>query len=219
MTPTSRRTTWKDVAGRAAFAVVLLGVGLVWTSLSWSPGPTLTDRIAAMPLATLASLDGPTVQEVLFEGRVGARNEVLRDGLVAYERFRRVIDIRGDELWVFDTRVTPPLQIDLADGSIEVAGDFGLIDAEPGEPGENERYDGFAIGAPVLVLGRIAPGATAIEAEALIGGTRETYLQRRTNQRWPLLLAGVVCIVLGATAIAGLIRSGASPWHTRQRRS
>ena len=93
----------------------------------------------------------------LIRGNISPTNTVLAHALVAYEQSRAVRDIRDERVWVADSRQTPTLIVDLADGPVEIGGDYLLVGDLRLHTDGATRYAGLDIGG--AGNGRCAGGA------------------------------------------------------------
>lgn len=206
-------------------SVLLLGLGLVFLLAGVGVAVFGAQQIGAAaarverlsPLARAALDDRLAGQEALLEGRISAQNPALFQDFVAYlrEEYRG----RGkNRSWGEVERFTPPLLIDLPDGTAALADDQYLLNHPPHtreEPGAqgwfgiiNEgatRERGFRAGDPVLALGTLASGreGLVLRAEWLYGGTRAEYLDNQRRAAAGLSWLGV-CIALIGLVVGGI---------------
>lgn len=131
----TRMTASKRRRRMSLVNVALLGVGLIFllagvrlaTTLA-SEARTTTERVERLvPLSATAINDSPAGREVLIEGRISDRNPALVEGLVAYGRE----EYRGGNSWEDDEQRTPPLWIEVPDGTVVLADSPYRLDEPP----------------------------------------------------------------------------------------
>ncbi|WP_017298216.1 hypothetical protein [Nodosilinea nodulosa] len=173
-------------------------------------------EVARLRVATADTLNEQGAR-VLLEGWVSDRTSTSdRSPLVAYNQYHRV---RRDGEWEWDKvrSYTPTLWVYVPGGEVEIAAGYTLR-STPSlvEAGSDERYEGFQVEDPVLVLGTLAAaGAPPVVGEAEIGfETKQAYLasldRDRSTARWLGLLFLVLgnLLTLGAAGAAYLIWRG-----------
>lgn len=159
-------------------------------------------KVSRLSPVSASALAGGAVEvggEVLVEGYIGEENEVVypQGEFVAYLYKRRRISVNDDgqpkpERWRKWEQVTPPLLLDLADGKVQVENDDYAIEnlrvvegPEMRVAGSQShikysitRYEGIAVGDPVIAVGTLMAGGEVprIEAEFVARGTREEYI-------------------------------------------
>lgn len=213
MAARSRTIHWSLRLGQTAFGLILAGFGLLGALLFNQPRDFIADQFDQLaPLARADLLAAPADSDVLIEGRVSARNEIIGHGLVAYASERSVRDIRDDLVWVADEFVTPALVIEMAGGPITAAGNYALSGDLPAIVEGGRRWRGLAPGDEVVVLGRPAFGnlAEQIIPAYIVRGSRQSYPRPGPN---PLaLIAAAGLIALGGGIMAWLLRQGYAPF-------
>lgn len=204
-------------------AFVALGVFLgVFVAGESRASADRAERLVPAGAAALAS--AAPGSELLVEGTVSPRNTARFRDFVAYvrEEFRGADD-NGDEKWLEDERVTPPLLIE-AGGPVQLANDDYSLDG-PHEYWKEEglnwsssteegtkRYRGFVAGRPAMAIGTAAPGAEGNElrAEFVYGGTRAQYIAERRSS------ASIFPWVGLAVGLAGAAVSFVGAWVLRR---
>ncbi|HYF61328.1 MAG TPA: hypothetical protein VD886_00855 [Herpetosiphonaceae bacterium] len=208
-----RSIHWSLSLGQTAFGLILAGLALIGAMLFNRPHDAIADQLDRLaPLTRAALLEAPAARDVLIEGRVSERNESLGNGLVAYASERSVVDIRGDTIWVADESVTPPLVIEMADGSITTSGNYSLYGDMPVVTEGARRLRGLSAGDEVVIIGRptFDNSAEQILPDSVIRGSRESYPRPGFN----LITLGVAIVLMavGAGIMAWLLRRGYSPF-------
>jgi hypothetical protein len=198
------------------FGVVLLLLGLYLGVALAGESRARGARAANLePLAAAALQRQAPGAEVLVEGTLSPRNEARFREFVAYVRQEfRGADQNGDDRWVEDERVTPPLLVE-ASGPVLVANEryemVGLherwqeegLEWSSREQQGTKRYFGLVAGRPVTVIGKVvpAPEGQALAAELVYGGTRAEYIAlQQQNAGW-LPWFGALFGLVGAAAI------------------
>jgi hypothetical protein len=213
MTIQRRSIHWSLHLGQAAFSLILLGVGMLGMMIFNRPHDSTADQLEQLPaLARAELLAAPRTTDVLIEGRVSARNEVLGHGFVAYTRDMGSPDFHNDIVWHTDEYATPALVIDMADGPVTVAGNFTLSGSLPVITEGAYRYHGLAAGDPVVVIGRpdFANSAEQIYSATIIRGTRASY--PRPGPNWSFVIIALGLIAAGGAIMAWLLRRGYRPF-------
>lgn len=194
--------------------------GLLFVGLGYFMGVSFAGeaRAKAERVEGLAPADAPTLasaasgSELLVEGLVSERNQPRFRDFVAYvrEEFRGA-DNNGDEKWVEDERLTPPLLLE-AGGLVQIGNEdyeLGAPHARWQEEGLNwssrteegtKRYRGLVAGRPAMALGAVAPGreGNELRAELIYGGTRAEYIAEQRGAAGVLPWVGVAIAAAGA---------------------
>ncbi|NJO07561.1 MAG: hypothetical protein HC876_19735 [Chloroflexaceae bacterium] len=169
-------------------------------------------RLEQLPVVSAAGLrDSTTGREVLIEGRIDERSPVAESGLVAYhvEQLRENSD--GDLEWRTTETIAPPLLVLLADGPVQVSGDYSLRNP-PAEVtmSSDLRHTGFPVHTPLIAIGMIVDGLEGPElrAEFIAEGTRANFIaQAQTfavSGAWVggiLSGIGVLLLAIGAVVL------------------
>jgi hypothetical protein len=216
--------------GPAIIPVFLIGFGLIFLALGIflaTAGAQQADADAERaeqlsPLTVAALEDSRPGREVLIEGRISERNPSLFRQFVAYVREEyRGSDDDDREKWQEDERRTPPLLIEVADGTVSLANNNYALDNPPhvwhdsetsrvwnGFTGEGtKRYRGFQAGDLALAIGTLASGSEGLElqAEQVYGGTRSSYIaDRRQAAVWMPRIGGIFGLFGLAITLAGI---------------
>jgi hypothetical protein len=203
------------------------GMGLLFTLIGLGLGvlaPTMIyrnmQRVATLEPLSMAALSARAPGDaVLLEGRISERNETQWRGYVAYIREEYVRETgsgdnsRSDYTWETDLTVTPPLLIDLPDGSVQVANDgyglgtrkeFKVANTREGQ----RRFSGLQLGDPVVAFGtlRSVDDGVAIAAEVVSRGTKAQYL---ADERMWIYITGALG---GMFLLVGLFLLGVLLW-------
>lgn len=179
------------------FGLASLGMLALWAIGDPSAALRALPHLSARELAAL-----PGGREVLVEGRIGVREPGL-SGLVAFERDElRSAEFAGESSveWTTVERRTPPLLIDTPSGRVELTNDDYILLHPPRETTEPDgsRLKAFAVGDPVVVVGRsVGEGTAALSTQRLVGGTRNTYLAELEAADGPLLWIALAALVFG----------------------
>jgi hypothetical protein len=204
---------WSLHLGQAAFSLILLGVGMLGMMIFNRPHDSTADQLDQLPALSRAQLlAAPRSADVLIEGRVSDRNEILGHGFVAYTRDMGSPDFHNDIVWHTDEYATPALVVDMADGPVTVAGNYTLSGDVPVIAEGDYRYHGLAVGDPVLVIGRpdFANIAEQLYSATIIRGTRASYPRPGANSL--LLIVALGLIAAGGAIMAWLLRRGYRPF-------
>ena len=207
---------WSFPLGRTAFGMLLLGFALIIATLFNPSSNALAAQVRQLkPTTRTDLLSGDQRGEILIEGRISRKNEVLAQSLVAYQRTRAGRDSRNDIVWSLEDIQNPPLQIDLADGSVIVAGNYSLLGSLLAKLEGDYRYEGFAVGDSVLVIGEALPGNSEMQLSAnyIMRGTRAEYTSRSVAAL-PMLI-GLGMFLGGAATLSWLLWRGNSPFPNR----
>ena len=203
--------------GQFAFSLVLMGgatIGTVW--LQRSNDYVDTQIRLLTPLSRSELLLTTTDDVALIEGRISQTNTVVAHALVAYEQSREVRDIRNEPVWVPDSKQTPTIIVDLADGPVEIGGEYQLGGDLRTQTDGVMRYTGLGIGDAVMVLGKRQPWTAGVRLDAsyVVRGTRAEVFQRRINY-WGFGMGGAL-VVLGLGMMGWLLGQGYSPFGKRR---
>jgi hypothetical protein len=185
-----------------ATALALLGALCLLLGTLFSLGATVSIGANAARVERLEPASAAIVaarapgRDVLVEGRISPATPLASPPLVAY-----VVERPGpDSSWQIAERITPPLLVDLDDGQVRVVGSYALDATSWSVPQPDARLRGFIPGDPVTVLGLVVAGdQPTIQAELVLGGTRESYIGASRSQRpfGPRAL-GFGLLILGA---------------------
>ncbi|GAB4130510.1 MAG: hypothetical protein Fur005_48670 [Roseiflexaceae bacterium] len=212
----SRSLHWSIRLGQLAVSLMLFGIGVMVQPLFQPTVPTLQQAIASHPRGNAAMLaTDPGTTTYLFEGQIGPQNEALIESLVAYHQARAVIDIRGERAWSPAESVLPSLEIMLADGVVAINGNYHLTGQLHERMVGEQRYQGVAVGDPVIVIGTVMPvhQPPLINASYLIAGRVADY-QKPVIPWTPILFGG--CLLLsGLGLVIWLWRRGYRPFGDR----
>jgi hypothetical protein len=213
MTIQRRSIHWSLHLGQAAFSLILLGIFMLGGMIFNRPDDSTVDQLEQLPALSRAELlAAPRATDVLIEGRVSDRNEVLGHGFVAYTRELGSPDYHNDIVWHTDEYATPALIIDLADGPVTMAGNYTLSGDVPVITEGDYRYHGLAAGDPVIVIGR--PTYDKTEEQILPGevirGTRTSYPRPGPDSSFVIIALGL--LAAGGAIMAWLLRRGYKPW-------
>lgn len=194
--------------------------GLIFTFVGWQIGQQAAG-LGRLPLFTTGQQLLEAVGRTgVLEGRIAEGNPLQFHRFVAYQRsVYRGQDCDDDgceDIWETVESVTPPLRLDLPDGSVRLpnnnysfyyypttwtSSDELVID-------QTNRYEGFEINQPVFVVGRSRgqnDGLT-FEADELYGGTRDSYVgQERYNGRIFLVAGLIISLIGAAVALWGIL--------------
>ena len=206
--------------GKVAYGLALLGVGILSAVMvPWSDD-YLTSRIKQLKPVTLANLvhakTSNETLDLLIEGRISRKSVAILHDLVAYESARGVRDIRGEIAWVPDQKATPPLWLDLADGAVQIGGDYQLSGNLQTITEATMRYSGLSVGDAVIVIGKVMAGTTdlMLSADNVVRGTREQFLHRPANYLG--LGIGSFLLLSGLASMGWLLHQGYSPFGNRE---
>ena len=203
---------------------LIIGLPFAWVGSNLGQG---ADQVAALPVLNMARLnEGAVGQAGVLEGRLSERNPLQFQSFVTYIRreyqgkdCRTVVDdddLDDDdyecrETWVEDERVTPPLWLDLADGRARVANaDYEIENRSVSwqssaflVENETKSYEGFKIGSPVFVKGKIIEDGegAALAAEFVYGGDRASYLRSQRTAAGIFYWLGLAFSLIGGLLI------------------
>jgi hypothetical protein len=182
-----------------------------------------------VPLYTAVQLtDLPTGTVVGVEGQIGEENASSADGLVVYttERYEGIHceennkgEEECEEVWRQIEHVTPPLWLDLSDGSVKVENsEYALINAPETiqtTPNliENTtlKYWGFRLGSPAYASGTVNTEEGAVlTIDFLYGGSRKEYLASRAAVDMVFAILGGVFAGFGGIFLTVAIVSAVS---------
>jgi hypothetical protein len=198
--------------------VLVVGGGLLGLLLARSFGAERARLNGLAPSSAAAVTDAPVGREVLLEGRVATSQPAVFRNFVAFMRQQREERRRsGDSTksWQTQERRTPPLLVDLPDGSVRVVNTtYDIRNAvtsweDPQVVDRMEtRYTGLVAGEEVLVVGRAAWGG--VEAEYVVSGDRQSYRASLATGRVVALVVGGVAAAVGLLLVAksGFLRFG-----------
>lgn len=207
--------------------VIFGGMGLLFTLIGLGLGllaPWMIYR-NMQRVATLEPLDVAALAQrapgdaVLLEGTISERNETQWRSYVAYIREAYVRETRSgdnsrsDYTWETDLTVTPPLLLDLPDGSVQVVNDgYGLGTRKAFEVANTRegqrRFSGLQLGDPVVAIGtlRAADGGVSITAEVVSHGSKAQYLADERMWIYVTALLGGAFLLVGLFLLAVLLR-------------
>lgn len=199
---------------------IFLAVGLIfWLS---SPGAYQElERVASLPqLSAVQLADTRPGVEAVIEGRAAERNELHRQGFVAYisrqyqgERCETDDDGNRDceSIWQENERVTPALWLDVAGGRARLSNNNYAIENPPAawqsteglRSYETVRLEGFKINDPVFAIGQVVASSDgpALQASLIFGGTRQDYLTYKRAQADSMYRGGLVFGGLGGLMV------------------
>lgn len=176
------------------------------------------NRVEALVSITATNLeDVPVGGEALIEGHISHRNPIQTRGFVAYITEGREVDEDGDEHWWELDRATPPLLLELPDGVVQIENSsYGFRDTRPTVRSGDVRYEGFAIGDPVIAVGVLASRTEPLQitADFIAPGTQASYV---ASQRNSVLLVRVVGVVFVALGVGDMVRGLVGAWRSRLR--
>ncbi len=195
---------------------IIVGVGVAWQLPRFIYRGA--NRVEVLVSITATNLeDTPVGGEVLVEGRISQRNPIQARGFVAYIAEGREVDEDGDEHWWELDRVTPPLLLELPDGVVQIENStYGFRDIKPTVQSGDVRYEGFAIGDPVIAVGVLAwrTEPPQVTAEFIAPGTQASYVASQRNSVLLVRVVGVVFVVLG---VGDVVRGLVGAWRSRPR--
>lgn len=187
---------------------VLAGPGL-GVGISSIAGKDIA-RIKRLEPVTVAGLRGGMVGgEVLLEGRISANMPAQFRDYVAYIHEVDTNTRVGKEDWDEVERVTPPLVIDLADGTVRIENstyNFGIMSTTTAG---NDKYRGVKAGDPVVVLGVLNANddTVNITADTLAPGTVASYLKIAGQFQMIFVIMGSIFGLIGLVMIVGGARA------------
>jgi hypothetical protein len=205
------------------FGLVFLAIGIVMATVAARQAGAEAARAERLRPLTVAALDDSQPgREALVEGYRSDRNPALFQQFVAYVREEyRGRDDNDRERWEEDERRTPPLLIDLVDGTVPLANDSYMLDSPPhiwqesqsslawnGFTGEGtKRYHGLRAGDAALAIGTLVAGPEGLElqAERVYGGTRSSYIaERQQTALWMPRIGAIFGVIGAALALLGI---------------
>lgn len=162
----------------------------------------MVEQLHPLTIASLA--DTQPGQTVLVEGRISQSTPTQFHQFVAFlHEAKTKLD------WHVSEAVTPPLQLDCADGTLEIVNHDYLLDGQtlaeswqPVQPFPNERYRGIVQGSPIVVVGRVVrdQNRLGIEAKLVAVGHKAEYLAgQRAAATWDNNLVYGLFLLLIAT--------------------
>ncbi|GAB4191852.1 MAG: hypothetical protein OHK0022_05720 [Roseiflexaceae bacterium] len=203
-----------------AFGLLIIAIGMFAGLL----GPHINNANALraerlMPQTSAELSRSAHGSQVLIEGRISQQNPVQFQDFVAYtrEEYQSSSNSGRNNSWVYDGKQTPPLLIDLPDGSISLGDSLYTLDNPPHvwyEPGRrfwnpltgegSKRYNGLRAGDPVVVIGRLEHNDTGMELDThtVYVGTRASYISDRRSMATSAQSTGGFLMMVGA-AFAG----------------
>jgi len=211
----------------SAIGLPFLIIGLVFTIFLADAMNEEAARVAVLtPMSATRLSDTPPGREILVEGRVSDRNSLRFRSYVAFIVEECEIDRDGDEECRVVNRVTPPLEIALPDGPVQIANDTYSLQGMTSTAYQGDlEYSGIEAGAPVIVVGTLAPrdGSPQLQAEFIAHGTQADYIasQRIGSIVWRLfgLLFAVIGAALIIAALVLALRSWSVTKHLFQKKS
>jgi hypothetical protein len=202
------------ILGLMGAAFVCIGVALgVFVARGSSAEADRAEQTLSLSAAALE--ERAPGSAAMVEGTLSPRNKPrLRDFVAYTHESYQGTDDDGDERWTVEERVTPPLLVDLADGSAQIGNaDYRLEGAHDLWVDGGNRYGGIVSGQPMMAIGVIQAGSEGHElrADLVFAGTRAAYIAaKRDNSRvLPLIglsLGGIGALLLGVGAWIGLRR-------------
>lgn len=202
----------------AALGVVFLALGIFFL-IDDSPQRD-AERVESLASIDTGSLRSRSIGEVLLvQGHLAASNRAVFREFVACVRDRYDGEetsgaSKGREKWTRIETLAPPLEIEAARGTIEIANSGYELRSPPhvwrdlnplGDlvSSRGERASGFVVGDEVTVEGRVTEART-LEAVMLFGGRRAAYLESlRSGIVVARILGGVFTGVGGVLALVG----------------
>ena len=210
---TRRRRHWSIRLGQFGFSSFIVGSILLGTGLFQPPLDGVGALVKETPVATYLELRQLSSGEVrLIEGKVGAENEALEEGLVAYQRSHGVPDIRNDIVWSLEETRAPELLIDMEGGTVMIDPDYILFGDMREVTSGSERYAGVAAGDTVLVIGTVINSGNELRMQAsnlILGSLQENQPVRFDVYR---ITAGVFLAILGLITMGWLLSKGYKPF-------
>ncbi len=207
----------------AAFMLPLLPVVIL---IRASVQPTMSSAARAEQLQPLSAAQLgqlPIGSEVLGEGTISTESIAQYRTFVAYIPERHFIDNDLSGYWSTGETHAAPFILRLGDGPVRVSNsDYRLEKPtslwwQPNNLGDNPmRYNGFALGDRVMVLGTLTntDHSPAIIAQVIYGGTQTDYLAAYEQTKiWLVISAGVLAILVMAVSAVVLISRQHRP-HT-----
>ncbi|WP_400190591.1 hypothetical protein [Hymenobacter sp. B81] len=195
-----------------------LGYGCVHLLLSSHFSHSVLDRLRALEPASAAAVRGLRAGEpVLVEGTLSEANPRSFGSFVAYRRTSSKPAEKEDptQLLLNLELVTPPLQLNVAGGMVQLEADYDLLETPHGKLTKLYAYSGFHRGDRVFAVGK-ASGRGSILTETLVGGPRDKYLFVQTGKTWVSYAVDAFAILLGGgllalSLLAGRARQPAQP--------
>jgi hypothetical protein len=199
-----------------AFGAIFLSIGVWIATVGAAEARAAAERAERLrPLGAAGLEDTAIGQDALAEGRIDQRNRARFRDFVAYIRHEyRGEDDDGDDIWVEDERVTPPLLVETGAGLVTVGGAGYAVegpatrwyDADAlrwdGVAGEGtRRYTGLRAGDAVTAIGAVSDGREGRElaAEVVYAGTRADYIAAMRRQAETAPWFGGIFALVGAT--------------------
>jgi hypothetical protein len=210
---TKRRRHWSIRLGQFGFSSFLVGSVLLGSGLFRPPLDGVGSLVKETPSAAYLELRQSSSGEVrLIEGKVGAENQVLEQGLVAYQRSHGVPDIRNEIVWSLEETLAPELRIEMEGGTVMIDPDYILFGDMREVTSGSDRYAGVASGDTVLVIGAVfnSGNEVRIQAQYLILGS----LQENQPVRFDVykIAAGAFLAALGLGTMGWLLSKGYKPF-------
>ncbi len=166
------------------------------------------DRYEEMTVSSAIVLGAtPAGEDVLIAGRISGRTEANHTSLVAYEHSREQRTSDGETEWQHHSNVTPPLIIDMPDGAVRVSRGYSLEETPQRVFDDDERYEGFAVGDRVVVIGYVSPGGDLpqINADLVTGASRQQFVEGPRTGAWCVIGLGILVCFGGVSAIVSAV--------------
>lgn len=201
--------------------LALFGLTLILVGIYLAFGLAGDARANAQRAAAMAPLDASALGALssgtpaMVEGALSQRNTARFGEFVAYVRQEfRGADNNGDEKWVVDETVLPPLMLE-AGGEVRVANEGyelvgfheqwqeeGLDWSSRTQEG-TKRYYGLVAGRPVMAVGQVTAGSqgNVLVAAMVFGGTRDEYVAMQERNAGAFPWFGLLFGLVGAAAI------------------
>ncbi len=162
--------------------------------------------------------DSEPGREVFIMGTIGERNAPAYDPFVAYIREERYYDSEDSQYkWANEETVTPPFELETETGRVQVEqrsseGQYGMHNPpETVYVSEDIRYRGFVHNNTVLVQGAVQADleGNILDAEMVMNGTREEFLEERRTTMLIFLMLGLIMLsvaMIDLVVFFGIVR-------------
>ncbi len=175
-----------------------LGIALILTFLSANDLIAARNELAQIEAGHLLSAaqlrEAAVGNSVTLEGTISRLTPSVHGSLVTF--VHKEGSTLYHQFWIDLGRNTPPLAIDVPDGSVRIMNaNYDIVNASATE---TDGYFGFQAGSPVVVVGSLVHDnqGTAIYASYVRGGTYADYVfERRLSGSFLLILDAALALL------------------------
>jgi hypothetical protein len=216
--PSKRTWDWSLSIGQIAWQLILSALISSISLLAMPRTDTLEATIFALEPIDYHTLGSAALsdsdEDFALIATISPNNVSTMQGFVAYQSQRSEIDIRDQQIWVFESSNSPALNLDMQGGSFQILPDYQFGGTLHTSESPNKRFQGLQVGDEVLVYGKLFSSRDRIivEASYLFAGDYSDLRAKSIHN--PQIMRNGIALLIGCVTFFILWQKGHRPLGT-----